>query len=240
MGEIIAKQLGTRSAISTRGLAPLGVMLNTHERLEAAVAEANRLLSAKLGRDVQMAAGKHAFQESRLMLQKDAFLRGLDQIFPAMQACGVQPMLAYGTLLGAVREGGFLAHDDDVDLLYFDGSKSRAEAMEGRVALVEKLSDLGFELVHDFRNANFHVTNGESKFDLFPCWQEGRNLQVMQSYPTYMPMPVGVVLPLGQVQMYDRTYPAPANPQAFLKWRYGAGWSVPDPYHEWPWEMRRD
>lgn len=237
MGEVIARQLGKRSAISTRGLAPLGVMLNTPARLEAAVAIANEVLSRKLGRDVQMIAGKHAFQESRLVLQKDEYLRGLDQIFPAMQACGVTPMLAYGTLLGAVREGGFLAHDDDVDLLYFDGSKTRAEAMGRRMDLVEALGAHGFKLVHEFRNANFHVTNGETKLDLFPCWKVGRKLHVMQRYPEYMTMPVSAVLPVGQVRMYDRTYPAPADPAAFLKWRYGAGWSTPDPYHEWPWQM---
>ena len=238
MGEIIAKQLGTRAAISTRGLAPLGVMLNTDARIKAAMVVTNKVLSQKLDRDVQMVAGKHAFQEARLVLQKDAYLRGLDQVFPAMQACGVQPMLAYGTLLGAVREGGFLAHDDDVDLLYFDGSKTRAEAMSRRIDLVKALEPHGLTLAQDLRNANFHVNNGEVELDLFPCWQVGKKLHVMQRYPEYMEMPVEAVLPLGQAQLYGRSYPAPADPEAFLKWRYGAGWGTPDPYHEWPWEMQ--
>ena len=36
----------------------------------------------------------------------------------ALEEAGVRPFLAYGTLLGAVRQGDFIGHDSDADLGY--------------------------------------------------------------------------------------------------------------------------
>jgi hypothetical protein len=47
--------------------------------------------------------------------QLDA-LPALCAVLRPLQAAGITPFLAYGTLLGAIREGDFLAHDLDLDL----------------------------------------------------------------------------------------------------------------------------
>lgn len=64
------------------------------------------------------------------------------------------------------------------------------------------------------------------------------NLYVMMGGSRkYCPVPKSVMLPTSSVSLHDHVYPAPADPVAFLADRYGPGWSVSDPYYEWPWPL---
>ncbi|WP_293572860.1 LicD family protein [Phaeobacter sp.] len=225
-----------KAALPTATFAPLQRFLNTTAVFEELMAGVNEVLSARLGRQTSFSAGRHIIQEQALLRRKDAYLAGLDALFPAMQAAGVTPMLAYGSLLGAVRDKGFLPHDDDVDVLYFDGSSSYDEMLARRQALVDRLAPLGFEM-GQWKQDNFTLRKNGIGLDIFPSWQDGDQIHIMRRYPTYEPIPREVLLPGGEVAFYDRRYPAPANPDAFLAWRYGPGWTKSDPYYEWSWPI---
>lgn len=239
--EILVAAVLARQDLSarTRGFFPLSALMSTAGNIEAIVTEGNRLLSQRLGRPVAVVAGKHEFHESRLLQNRDRFLRGLDLAFPALRDCGVTPMLCYGSLLGAVREGAFIPHDDDVDILYHDGARSREEMLANLRHLLEALGRAGYHvhLADNLCHALVHKGNGV--LDLFPCWEEGDNIQVLMRSDNYQPVPRSVLLPTGEVVLHGHRYPAPADPAAFLAARYGDGWTTPDPYHEWPWPVRR-
>ena len=71
--------------------------------------------------------------------QEDAkyLLTTLSNVF---EQNGIQLMLAYGTLLGAIREHNFIAHDTDIDVMIF--AKDRDKAL----SLQEELKKYGIEL----------------------------------------------------------------------------------------------
>ena len=51
-----------------------------------------------------------------------------DQILDVMaRECGVQGWIAFGTLLGAAREGKVIGHDSDIDLAYLSEKPTPAE-----------------------------------------------------------------------------------------------------------------
>ncbi len=61
---------------------------------------------------------RHGLQrQGKLLTRKEAFVDAAQKVVALLEQHNFQPILAYGTLLGAVRENGFISHDDDLDLL---------------------------------------------------------------------------------------------------------------------------
>lgn len=65
----------------------------------------------------------------------------LRKVHAILTECGVDYYADWGTLLGIIREGGFIRHDDDIDLTIVD-SKTNPQA------LLNALLNKGFEFIH--------------------------------------------------------------------------------------------
>ena len=67
-------------------------------------------------------------------------LQVIDRLMTALEPHGIRPFLAFGTLLGKEREGGFMAHDGDLDMGILT---SEADVAQVRPLL----ENAGFEVV---------------------------------------------------------------------------------------------
>lgn len=239
LATIVLKLIGGRGHVPTALLRPLRPVLSSSIVIERVQAEATRLHTLWTGTTAPVALTKHGIHKSCPMLERrEEYLRAMDQACETLEGLGVTTMLCYGSLLGAVRGGAFIPHDDDVDFLCFYGAKTREQALQVRQRLLEQLEDLGHRPWGIWKN-NFHVTFNGCPLDFFICWSDGHNLELLMEHYRSRTIDHSIVLPPSAVKLYDRTYKAPANPTAFLEERYGAGWRRPDPYHEWPWEIER-
>ena len=72
-------------------------------------------------------------------ITRDGALADLREIKKVFDHFGVRLFLAYGALLGIVREGNFIKHDDDIDLCIIDPID-----FETRKAIGNKLLDIGY------------------------------------------------------------------------------------------------
>jgi hypothetical protein len=236
---IVQKLLGTKNWTNTRGLAPLQWTLCSDTVISQMLIQLNKLETNRTGKMSYFTAGKHRIQEPILVKKKNSYLEALDNFFSLCPMLGVSAIICYGTLLGAVREKSFLTHDDDVDILYFDGSKSREDALSRKVELIQKLKANNCSVKDSGKN--FHVIIGGVPLDLFPCWEHEEKLNLMMEAYKYRTISASIIHPLSEITLYDRRYPGPADPEAFLQERYGKGWKISDPFHEWPWPiLRRD
>lgn len=236
---IILKHIGGRHYTPTAALRPLKPVLSSSIAIERARQATSRLDGLWTGATAPVVFAKHRIMKSCPMLdRRDEYLSALDQAFEVLEGMGVTVMLCYGSLLGAVRDGAFIPHDDDVDVLCYYGAENREEAVLGRTRIIEQLKGLGYP-VWAVGEDNFHVTFNKCSLDFFICWSDGEELELLMEKYRSRAIRRSIVLPPSKVRLYDRTYSAPANPPLFLEERYGDGWRAPDPYHEWPWKIER-
>jgi SAM-dependent methyltransferase len=145
-------------------------------------------------------------------------------------SCGVDAYLAYGCLLGAVRDGRMIGHDADVDLAYLSRHTHPFDIIRENRAIRATLEELGWES-SVLSSAAFKIWlplgGRRVGIDVFGSFYIGGSFHLMGSLRGELDR--SAVLPLGSVELEGVTLPAPADPERFLEFTYGPGWRVPDP-----------
>jgi SAM-dependent methyltransferase len=148
---------------------------------------------------------------------------------------GHRVFVIYGTLLGAVRDNGYVGHDVDFDAAYLSGKTSGPEAADEMVEIALALIDEGLDV--ECKLTALHISDPDrpdTKIDLFHTYfdDEGR-----LSFPFGMAGTRRVRrdewegvretrLPGGRVY-------SPVNAEAVLEQLYGSDWSRPKPGFNW-------
>jgi SAM-dependent methyltransferase len=163
---------------------------------------------------------------------REALLDAIEDVLAKMRdEGGVDAFLAFGALLGAVRDGHFIPHDSDADVGYLSGHTSPVDVARESFALERIMIRAGY-WTWRFSSADFKV--------IVPDPEGGRAIDVFAGFVvdgTFYLMPEvhakdfdpGVILPIGEVELEGRRIPAPADPEALLAITYGPHWRVPDP-----------
>lgn len=154
---------------------------------------------------------------------------------------GHDVFIIYGTLLGSVREGGYISHDADFDSAFISKHHTGPEAAEELVAIALALLDAGLEVdlrqrvlhVHDaedrsYRIDLFHLYFDEEGMLRFPWGVAGTSTYTADDYQgtELVDFPGGEVL-------------RPKNPEPLVAHLYGDDWRLPKPGFHW-WHARTD
>ena len=163
--------------------------------------------------------------------QVTPLLDAIEVVLAALRGAGVEAFLAYGTLLGAVREGNFIGHDSDIDLGYVSRRTHPVDVIRESFRLQRELQAQGL-LIDRYSAAAFKVTvvdadGSDWGLDVFGGFLREGRLYLMGEIGA--PYDEGWVFPLGTSTLAGRTFPVPAAPEKLLEATYGAGWRVPDP-----------
>lgn len=149
---------------------------------------------------------------------------------------GYQVFLNSGTLLGLVRDGRLIDHDDDIDLALILKAGSHEEAAQEWNGLCTALRDSGHLDAEQPDRGILKLAGVEDvKIDLFPAWIEDGRVFI---YPhSHGDLARGDVLPLTPCPVSGQ--PLPAESEKMLANNYGPGWRVSDPYFKFPWPSAR-
>ena len=162
-----------------------------------------------------------------------SLLRHTRQVIAQITEFGLKPWLMGGTLLGAVRTGELLPHDDDADLGYVSEHTNPVDAAMESFALQRFLENAGHTvlrysgtqlqvLFQSGAGAGFHV-------DVFGGFY--RDGMFMQPFHVRAALPPAIFADLQPITLAGWEFPAPHPPEPWLEANYGPGWRVPDTGH---------
>jgi len=158
-------------------------------------------------------------------------LDSIEEVLGGLAKAGIEAFPAYGTLLGAVRQGKLIGHDSDADLGYVSAHTHPVDVIRASFALQRALADMGYSTSR-YSGAAFKVDVREGDgsvrgLDVFGGFLSGGYLYLMGEIRT--PFEREWIFPLGTCMLEGRTLPAPADTDRFLTAAYGPSWRVPDP-----------
>lgn len=163
---------------------------------------------------------------------------------------GINYSLVFGTLLGAVREKGFIKHDMDIDVSI--SSESFSNDIE------QSLKAAGFKLIKRFETDNGLFGREDTYkrygvtidiFYFYPYDDQLSYTTVLVPFPDTTGfeeslnlyggvMPIQLILPYSKeterIPFYNLRLPVIKNRIEFLEARYGKNWRIPDPTFVYP------
>lgn len=158
----------------------------------------------------------------------------IDEAFEYWAAHGYDCFINSGSLLGLVRDGGFIEHDDDVDIGIILQGRTLPDVVREWLNIHDSLID---ENRADAKKIRAHrILKLENdlglNFDLFPAWfdeddafsvypHSWKNLTRADVYPLQKDENLGIFMP--------------ANPEKMLESNYGQKWREPDPLFRFNW-----
>lgn len=189
---------------------------------------------------LQVAVTKHGRFNRPFESTGRAAIEGyLDQVTEVLtllrDECDLPAFISYGTLLGAVRTGRLIGHDNDIDLGYLSAYTNPVDVVRESIMVERALRSRDWPVVR--QNGGFLAlflpqADGSSRnLDVFSCFIVSGWLHQVHDIRTKADR--SAVLPLRDIEFEGRLMPAPAKPEVFLRAAYGRHWRVPDPSFEY-------
>jgi SAM-dependent methyltransferase len=165
----------------------------------------------------------------------DALLDAVEDVLARLADAGVDAFLAFGALLGAVRDGSFIPHDSDADVAYLSRHTSPVDVARESFALERAMIDAGY-WTWRFSAADFKVIvpdpEGGRAIDIFAGFVADGVFYLLPEVAAEVAQDAfheEIILPLGEVGLHGRKITAPRDPEALLEIIYGPDWRIPDP-----------
>lgn len=158
-------------------------------------------------------------------------LEVLSAVSTDLHSLGVRAFVSDGTLLGLVRDGNLIAHDNDLDfvVLGLGWNKAIGKIMKRNGLKLASLSRLGARVYHmSFFDEAEHIVD----FTFYE--QVGSNYVSFRDSNYYFVIPLALVANLIWLEVGAARVRVPERSWDFLQLQYGKSWRTPEEQkHDW-------
>ncbi|PFG31885.1 class I SAM-dependent methyltransferase [Paramicrobacterium agarici] len=174
----------------------------------------------------------HGF-EQQTREDKDRLIQRTAEVLGQLNDLGFDSFIVGGTLLGAMRGGDVLEHDDDADTAYLSKYSHPSDVALESFRLQRDFEALGYWIVRHsvshfqvmFKTESGHI---DHFVDVFAAlFKDGRFYEPIHVDTDQVSM--SDIVPTSTRELGGVELPTPANPERWLTACYGSEWRTPDP-----------
>lgn len=142
----------------------------------------------------------------------------------------------FGSVLSVVRDGDFIPHDDDLDIIIGFEQEEAADLPAGHRLVERWLRERGYEVRGKYTAHRQVSRDGRKHVDVFVGLFEG---DTISWYPGKRGVLTREIMyPTSEGSLFGIVCPLPRSPLIYLERLYGPGWRHPDPGFKHEWDRR--
>ena len=164
----------------------------------------------------------------------EPLLDAIAEVLGALKEVGLDAFLAYGTALGAIRDGGLIGHDSDADLGYVSTYDHPVDVIRESFRIQRALTDMGYRVTRYSAIAlKVHVRESDGLdrgLDVFGGFMRDGTLYLMGEIA--VPFGRDWIFPLGTGVAGGTRVPGAGQHRQVPHRDLRADWRVPDPAYK--------
>ena len=163
---------------------------------------------------------KELTYENAKIINENIAKENLKLMKKVLDGADVKFTLGYGTLLGAIREKGFIKHDIDIDIIGFNE--------EEVVRCIPKLAEVGLMLVRlEKKQATYSFMKDDVYIDIYIKKEYKGVINLFYVNLLGRPFPKKFLKEFTEIKFIEENFSIPKNHEGLLEYWYGKDWRIP-------------